>query len=107
VINILTHDILVRESARLYLPYCALAPIVGFAAWQLDGIFIGTTQTRAMRDAGIAAVLIYIAAHYMLEPRFSGHGLWVAFLIYYIARAVTLMVFYPSITRQLHDRVRT
>ncbi len=101
VIELLSSDPLVQDSARRYLPFCALAPIVGFAAWQFDGIFIGTTQTRAMRDAGIAAVIIYIGAHYILEPRYGGYGLWASFLIYYIARALTLMVFYPSVTRQL------
>lgn len=101
VIAILTKDPAVIESARTYLPFCALAPIVGFAAWQMDGIFIGTTQTRAMRNAGIAAVIIYIGTHYMLEPRFGGYGLWAAFLVYYIARGLTLAVYYPSIKKQL------
>ncbi len=101
VISILTKDPAVIESARTYLPFCALAPIVGFAAWQMDGIFIGTTQTRAMRNAGIAAVIIYIGAHYILEPRFGGYGLWAAFLVYYIARGLTLAVYYPGIKKQL------
>ena len=100
-IGFLSRDPAVIKSATTFLPYCALAPIVGFASWQFDGIFIGTTQTRAMRDAGIAAVIIYIGAHYILEPRYGGYGLWASFLIYYIARALTLMVFYPSVTRQL------
>ena len=64
-ITLLTQDPEVIASARRYLPYCALAPILGFAAWQLDGIFIGTTKTREMRNAGIAAVIIYITAHYL------------------------------------------
>lgn len=105
VISILTKDPAVIESARTYLPFCALAPIVGFAAWQMDGIFIGTTQTRAMRNAGIAAVIIYIGAHYTLEPRFGGYGLWAAFLVYYIARGLTLAVYYPGIKKQLEPEL--
>ncbi len=100
-IPLLTKDPMVIESALTYLPYCALAPIAGFAAWQLDGIFIGTTKTREMRNAGIAAVAIYIGVHYLLEPRFGSHGIWIAFLIYYISRAATLAFYYPAIRKEM------
>ena len=101
IIQILTKDPEVIASAKLYLPYCALTPLMGFAAWQLDGIFIGTTKTREMRNAGIAAVLIYLAIHHLIEPSLSGHGIWIAFLCYYIARALTLAVFYPNIRKEM------
>lgn len=101
VIAWLSNDPAVINSAGTYLPYCALAPIVGFAAWQFDGIFIGTTRTREMRNAGIAAVIVYISAHYLLEPRFAGHGIWAAWLVYYSARALTLALYYPGIRREL------
>ena len=45
LIRLLTTDPAVIESAMTYLPFCALAPIAGFAAYQMDGIFIGTTRT--------------------------------------------------------------
>ncbi|PHS39503.1 MAG: MATE family efflux transporter [Robiginitomaculum sp.] len=105
IIDQLTTDIAVRATARLYLPYCALTPIVGFAAWQLDGIFIGITRTAAMRNAGIVAVLIYFLAHYMLEPKFGGAGVWLAFLVYYVARALTMLPAWPNIRRELLSSV--
>lgn len=101
VIALLTKDPAVIDTAMTYLPFSALVPVLGFAAYQMDGIFIGTTQTRAMRNAGIASVAIYIIAHYILQPQFGPHGLWAAFLVYYIARAVMLGLYYPSITKQL------
>ena len=100
-IGALTHDVQVIESARRFLPYCAAAPIIGFAAWQLDGIFIGTTKTREMRNAGIAAVILYIAMHYILAPHFGPDGIWLAFLFYYVVRALTLAAYYPSIRRDM------
>ena len=84
-ITLLTQDPEVIASATRYLLYCALAPIVGFAAWQLDGIFIGTTKTREMRNASIAALAIYIAAHYLIMPKLGKDGIWISFLIYYIS----------------------
>ena len=101
VIQILTKDPAVIDTAMIYLPYCALVPVLGFAAYQMDGIFIGTTQTRAMRNAGIASVILYLGAHHILQPRFGPHGLWAAFLVYYVARAAMLGLYYPAITRQM------
>ncbi|WP_409433057.1 MATE family efflux transporter [Litorimonas sp. RW-G-Af-16] len=106
LINALTQDPAVRASATAYLPYCALAPIIGFAAYQMDGIFIGTTQTKAMRNAGIAAVAIYIGVHYLITPTFGAAGIWIAFLVYYFMRAVTLGVAYPRITRHLNQHTK-
>ena len=100
-IGLLTKDADVIASAQTYLPYCALAPVIGFAAWQLDGIFIGTTKTREMRNAGIAAVLIYLGIHHLIEPVLGEHGIWIAFLSYYVARALTLAVYYPSIRKDM------
>lgn len=97
----LSQDPAVQASALKYLPFCALAPVLGFAAYQMDGIFIGTTRTVAMRNAGIVAVIIYIGAHYLIYPILGAAGIWIAFLVYYIMRAVTLAVAYPRITRHL------
>ncbi|MEP3654372.1 MAG: MATE family efflux transporter [Litorimonas sp.] len=101
LIRLLTTDAAVIESAMTYLPYCALAPILGFAAYQMDGIFIGTTRTAAMRNAGIAAVILYIGAHYLIYPIMGPAGIWVAFLFYYVVRALTLGIAYPSIRKQM------
>ncbi len=101
IIDQLTTDAAVRASAKAYLPYCALAPVLGFMAWQLDGIYIGITRTAAMRNAGIVAVAIYLAAHHMLEPKYGGAGVWSAFLIYYVARGLTMLPAWPGIRRDL------
>lgn len=102
-IAMLSKDPQVIASATRYLPYCALAPIVGFAAWQLDGIFIGTTRTREMRNAGLAALALYIASHYLITPSLGKDGIWIAFLIYYISRAITLGFYYPNIRKQMEQ----
>ena len=112
LIAALSKDPAVIASAKTYLPYCAMVPIVGFAAFQLDGIFIGSTQTRQMRDAGIIAVLIYLALHFTLMyfwegTPLSGRAIWLAFLGYYIARAMTLLWFYPKIRPPQQPRPRS
>ena len=73
---------------------------VSFAAFQLDGVFIGATRGREMRNASLIALLIYMTAWWFLE-RFGNAGLWMAFIIYIVARAVTLGVHIPSLRRSI------
>jgi MATE family multidrug resistance protein len=52
-------------------------------------------------DIRKGSLLIYLAAHYILEPRFAGVGVWMAFLIYYIARGLTMLPAWTNIKRDL------
>lgn len=101
MIQAMTTDPATRQTALHYLPWCALAPLIGAPGWQLDGLMIGTTRGRLMRNAMIAALLIYLALDAVLRPWLGGHGLWLAFLGYYLARAVTLAAGWPGLRRDL------
>lgn len=101
LIEVITPDKKVQTMARAFLPFCALMPLLSVAAFQMDGIFIGTTQTRAMRNAGVLALVIYLIAHYALIGPFGAAGLWSAFLIYYVARALTLLPYFRTILRDM------
>ena len=70
-------------------------------AWIFDGIFIGATRGAMLRNAAFAAVLVYLAADFVLTPLYANHGVWMAFLIYYLARAGALAVQYPALERRL------
>ncbi len=87
----------VRAEARDYLPWIAAAPVIGIAAWMLDGIFIGATETRAMRNAALLSVSIYAAAIAILLPAFGNHGLWAALMVLNATRGVTLGARYPAL----------
>ena len=89
----------VREAARLYLPWMVAAPVVGLASWMLDGVFIGATRTRDMRNMMALAFAAYAAAVAVLLPPFGNHGLWAALLLFFVARAVTLGARYPALER--------
>ena len=90
-----------RTAAITYLPYCAAVPFLGAMAWIFDGIFIGATRGAMLRNAAFAAVLVYLAADFVLTPLYANHGVWMAFLIYYLARAGALAVQYPALERRL------
>jgi MATE family multidrug resistance protein len=84
----------VQAEARRYLPWLVLAPLIGVASWMFDGIFIGATLTREMRQTMIVSVLIYICALLVLLPQFGNHGLWAALMILNTTRGLTMALFY-------------
>jgi len=89
------------QAALLYLPWCALVPIVGVAAWQLDGIFVGATRSAAMRNSAIVSVFIYLAFDHWLVADYGNSGVWAAFVIYYLARGLTLIIAWPKLLRSI------
>lgn len=87
----------VREMAEAFLPYAAAYIMLSWAAFQLDGIFIGATATRAMRNASVVSCLAFIAVSLPLIARWGNTGLWIAMIGFVIARAVALGVAYPRV----------
>lgn len=96
LIDLLTTNAAVREAARAVLPLAALAAIVGVPAWLLDGVFIGATQGRALRNAAILATALYIATDLLLRP-LGATGLWLALLASYGFRAGLLAIHVPRL----------
>jgi multidrug resistance protein, MATE family len=97
ILRALTDLAQVRDAAARYLPFAAGYVLVSFAAFQLDGIFIGATRTRDMRNASIFALLVFLAVWWPLAGRLGNAGLWLAFILYVIARAATLAVRFPAL----------
>jgi MATE family multidrug resistance protein len=91
----------VRLAANQLLPFAALYVLFSFAAFQLDGIFIGASFTRQMRDAAALSIVVYFIAWWALSDQHGIQGLWGAMIIYVVARAVALLLFYPSLRRSV------
>jgi len=101
VIETFVRDVEAREVALAYLPFCAAVPLIGIAPWQLDGLFLGTTQGRALRNAGVTVAVLYIGTDLLLRPAFGNTGVWTAFLLMYLYRAAALGVYVPGLFRSL------
>lgn len=100
-INALNPQALIRQEALAYLPYAALYIFLSFMAFQLDGIFIGATHSRAMRDAALLSLILFLGAGWLLIPWAGNLGLWLAFIFYVIARALSLGLYLPALRRQI------
>ncbi len=97
IIDVMTTSQEVRTEARIYLVYMVLAPTIGIASWMLDGIFIGATRSKDMRNMMALSFAVYAVAIWLLMPIYGNHGLWIALLISFVARGVTLGVRYPAL----------
>jgi MATE family multidrug resistance protein len=89
----------VRAYARAYLPYAALTPLLGALAFEFDGVYIGATWTREMRNLMLLALVLYLAASFALRP-LGNAGLWIALLVFLAARSVGQMWLYPGLVRR-------
>ena len=97
IVAIMATAVDVRAEAAVFLPWMVLAPLTGAAAWMFDGIFLGATRTRDLRNAMAVSFLVYLAAVLTLLPFFGNHGLWAALNIFFVARGVTLALRYPAL----------
>jgi MATE family multidrug resistance protein len=94
----------VRATAWALLPLVAILPLIGTPAWLLDGVFIGATAGKALRNAAILSTALYIATDLLLRP-WGIWGLWTAFTISYVYRAVALGAYFPRLLRSLAEPV--
>jgi len=82
-------------SASLpFLFWMFLFPILSTPCYIWDGIYIGLTASRAMRQTMLIAVSIYILFYFLLRNDFGNHGLWAALLIFMVARGLIQWVWY-------------
>ncbi|NQT76434.1 MAG: MATE family efflux transporter [Bacteroidetes bacterium] len=96
ILYILTDNAAVIGQAAPYLFWLALVPLVSFVAFIWDGIYTGCTATAAMRNTMIiASLLIYIPLNYLLIDPWGNHGLWLALMIFLLARSLIMTLYAP------------
>ncbi|MBT4890459.1 MAG: MATE family efflux transporter [Rhodospirillales bacterium] len=101
LIDLLTKTEDIRLVAREYLPWMVILPVLSVWSFLLDGIFFGMTRGHDMRNAMLISMLVYIVATSVLIGPYGNHGLWLAFSIFMVARAITLGMRYPAIERSI------
>jgi len=91
----------VYANAVQFLPWVAFSPLLSVWSFQLDGIYIGTTFTREMRNGMLISLAAYLAAVWALTPSWGNNGLWCALMLFFVARALTLYAWYPRIEAKM------
>ncbi len=84
----------VLAQAQKYLPWLVLLPVVSVWSFQLDGIFIGSGNTLEMRNTMAVSTAFFVTMTWLLIPWLGNHGLFLALVLFMIARALTMLYFY-------------
>jgi MATE family multidrug resistance protein len=98
LIALMTASPEVQAAAEAFLLFAAMAPVAGVFAYAFDGIFIGATWTRDMRNLMLASLALYFVAWWALRG-FGNAGLWSALLTFLAARGGLQALRYPALVR--------
>ena len=99
LLGILTSDKAVVDKAMEYIIWTILVPFTGFAAFIYDGIYIGATASKAMRNVMFVATGVFFIAYYALRNSLGNDGLWIAFLLFLTLRGLLMLVREKSVIR--------
>ena len=71
-----------------------VSPFVSVWSYLYDGVFVGATRAREMRDIMVgSAVLVFLPSWYVLQP-LGNHGLWLAFIFFMAGRGIGMHIYY-------------
>ncbi len=93
----------IREISFSYSYWIIIIPFAASFCFQFDGIFVGASQTTELRNAMIVSVAIYIVVSFFLIASFGNTGLWLSLYLFFIARALTLLVYMPRIYGRISE----
>ena len=97
MISLMTHHQIIRDTAIEYLPWMIISPIVSVWSFLYDGVFVGATRSKDMRNAMLGSLfLVFLPSWYFLQP-LGNHGLWLTFTLFMISRGVTMHLLYRKI----------
>ena len=99
LIELMTASEAVRSGARDYLPFVVLSPLLAVFAFGYDGVYIGATWAREMRNLMLLSLVTFFAAWLALRG-FGNAGLWTALLVHYAARGGLQALRYPAMLKK-------
>ena len=94
------------ETAGQYIIWIIIIPIASAMPFIMDGIMVGATETRVMRNSMFLATAAYFGIYYALHPVIGNNALWLAFTLYMFLRGV-LQYFMTGRLRAIHEKART
>lgn len=96
-VKIISDNTEILTEIKPYYIYMIIIPLITFAAFIWDGIYIGATASKAIRNTMIiSSIFVFIPSWYILMPRFGNHGLWISFLFFMIARGAAMSLMYKK-----------
>lgn len=92
-------DPAVVERVGTYALWAAALPLAGVVSFIFDGVMIGASWTRAMLISMAAALVAFVTMRWAFAP-LGNHGLWLAFTLFFVARAAGQAMLLPGLARK-------
>ena len=99
LVALFTSDEAVRVLAGRFLPWIVLLPLISVWGFQFDGLFIGATRARELRDSMVISFVCFMGLAIVLQRVLGNHGLWCAFCAWMVIRGITLAMRLKNIER--------
>ena len=99
IVRLLTDLPDVRATAMVYLPWLIASPLVAVWCFLYDGVYVGMTRSREMRDIMLVSTFLIFLPLWFVTQSFGNHGLWFAFLGFLAARGIGMHVGYRRMLR--------
>ncbi len=93
ILRIMTSNAGIRAAAQPYLPWVAVIPLVSFAAFIWDGIYVGATVSGHLRNSILVSLVVFLALYYSSRMSLGNHGLWLALTVFLLCRGIYLSIF--------------
>ena len=90
ILYILTDNASIIKDTMKYIHWTILIPIAGFAAFLFDGIYIGATASKAMRNIVVISTILFFVIYYLFETKLGNNSLWIALLLFLTLRSILM-----------------
>ena len=104
VINLMSDIEEVRILSSQYVIWLIILPFIASFCYQFDGIFIGVSQTKELRNAMVFSVFCYLLISILLTKYYSNNGIWISLCVFMILRAGSLFYYLDRIYLRFGSR---
>ncbi|MGQ7868280.1 MATE family efflux transporter [Sunxiuqinia sp. sy24] len=100
ILEVLTNQTDLIETALNFRFWLVLLPLLSFASFIWDGIYIGATASKEMRNSMLGASLfVFLPSYFLLQPFLESHALWLAMMLFMLSRGVFQTFLFPKVMR--------
>ena len=100
-LQIMTDQSQLIETAMDFKYWVIVTPILSFASFIWDGVYIGATASKEMRNSMIgASMVVFLPAYFLLHPLIGNHALWLAMMLFMLSRGIFQTILFPKVLRK-------
>ena len=103
LIDVLTDIPSIRETARIYLPWLIASPLIAVWCFLYDGVYVGATLSREMRNVLLVATLLVFLPVWFVLRDWGNHALWLAFMCFFASRGLHMHLQFNGMLK--HNRL--